>query len=123
MPQPPESPRWVFDALPPSGQRRGGDPSEYAFTRTLDTFVREALQNANKHAGADAEISIVVTEQPGLLVFEVRDDGLGFTPDPNGDGGHGFVNMIDRLGTVRGKLKVDSWPGKGTLIRGEISLD
>jgi len=83
----------------------------------------EALQNANKHAGADAEISIVVTEQPGLLVFEVRDDGLGFTPDPNGDGGHGFVNMIDRLGTVRGKLKVDSWPGKGTLIRGEISLD
>lgn len=47
MPQPPEQPRWIFDALPPSGQRRGGDPSEYAFTRTLDTFVREALQNSN----------------------------------------------------------------------------
>jgi hypothetical protein len=47
MSQRPEPPRWVFDALPPSGQRRGGDPSEYAFNRTMDTFVREALQNAN----------------------------------------------------------------------------
>lgn len=28
MPKPPESPHWVFDAVPPSGQRRGGDPSE-----------------------------------------------------------------------------------------------
>ena len=47
MSQRPEPPCWVFDALPPSGQRRGGDPSEYAFNRTMDTFVREALQNAN----------------------------------------------------------------------------
>ena len=83
----------------------------------------EALQNASKHAGADAEVAIVVTEQSGKLVFEVRDDGLGFTPDPAGGGGHGFVNMTDRLGTVRGKLKVDSLPGNGTMIRGEIPLD
>ena len=83
----------------------------------------EALQNASKYAGADAEVVIVVTEQSGKLVFEVRDDGLGFTPDPAGGGGHGFVNMTDRLGTVRGKLKVDSLPGNGTMIRGEIPLD
>jgi len=82
----------------------------------------EALQNASKHAGAEAEVAIVVTEQAGRLVFEVRDDGQGFTADPSG-GGHGFVNMIDRLGTVRGKLNVDSSLGKGTLIRGEIPLD
>jgi len=82
----------------------------------------EALQNASKHAGNSAEVAIVVTEQTNRLIFEVRDDGLGFTPDPAGGGGHGFVNMIDRLGTVRGKLTVDSSPGKGTLIRGEIPL-
>jgi len=82
----------------------------------------EALQNASKHAGAEAEVAIVVSEQAGRLVFEVRDDGQGFTADPSG-GGHGFVNMIDRLGTVRGKLNVDSSLGKGTLIRGEIPLD
>lgn len=47
MKQPPDSPCWIFDASPPSGHRRGGDPSEYAFPPTLDAFVREALQNAN----------------------------------------------------------------------------
>ncbi len=83
----------------------------------------EALQNAGKHAGSDAEVSIVVTVQSGRLIFEVRDDGVGFTPDPADGGGHGFVNMIDRLGAVRGTLTVDSSPEKGTLIRGEIPLD
>jgi len=83
----------------------------------------EALQNASKHAGAEAEVAIAVSEQAGRLVFEVRDDGLGFTADPSGGGGHGFVNMTDRLGTVRGKLDVDSSRGRGTVIRGEIPLD
>lgn len=81
----------------------------------------EALQNASKHAGDDAEVAISVTEEVSQLVFEVDDDGLGFTPDPAG-GGHGFVNMVDRLGAVGGTLEVQSSPGKGTVIRGKIPL-
>ena len=69
MPQRPEPPRWVFDALPPSGQRRGGDPSEYAFNRTMDTFVREALQNANDQSlqtgSARAEVCFDLEELMG----------------------------------------------------------
>lgn len=42
--------RWIFDALPPSGARRGGDPSEHAFKHDLETFVREVVQNANDQA-------------------------------------------------------------------------
>ena len=42
--------RWVFDELPPSGARRGGDPSEHAFRRDLSSFVREVVQNANDQA-------------------------------------------------------------------------
>lgn len=38
---------WVFDALPPSGARRGGDAAEHVFKHDLDTFVREVVQNAN----------------------------------------------------------------------------
>jgi len=45
-----KKPRWVFDRLPPSGARRGGDPSEHAFDATLATFVREVIQNANDQA-------------------------------------------------------------------------
>lgn len=69
MSQRPESPCWVFDALPPSGQRRGGDPSEYAFNRTMDTFVREALQNANDQSlqlsSARAEVCFDLEELKG----------------------------------------------------------
>ncbi len=43
-------PRWVFDALPPSGARRGGNPAEHAFRHDLVTFVREVVQNANDQA-------------------------------------------------------------------------
>lgn len=37
---------WIFDALPPSGARRGGDPAKHAFEANLQVFVREVVQNA-----------------------------------------------------------------------------
>ena len=43
---------WTFDALPPSGARRGGNPAEHAFRHDLSTFVREVVQNANDQAQA-----------------------------------------------------------------------
>ncbi len=44
--------RWVFDELPPSGARRGGNPSEHAFRRDLESLVREVVQNANDQSVA-----------------------------------------------------------------------
>ncbi|MGD8862187.1 MAG: hypothetical protein PVI30_19400 [Myxococcales bacterium] len=51
------TPRWIFDALPPSGARRGGNPAEHAFRHDLSTFVREVLQNANDQAVAMPRVS------------------------------------------------------------------
>ena len=48
--------RWVFDQLPPSGARRGGDPSSHAFRHDLETFVREVVQNANDQAVSWPEV-------------------------------------------------------------------
>jgi len=42
--------RWIFDELPPSGARRGGDPSSHAFRHDVHTLVREVVQNANDQA-------------------------------------------------------------------------
>jgi signal transduction histidine kinase len=81
----------------------------------------EAMQNAAKHAGDDAELVIDVHEDEGRLRFAVRDDGPGFDTTL-ADGGHGFVNMRDRLGAVGGQLAVESAPGRGTVVRGEIPL-
>jgi signal transduction histidine kinase len=87
----------------------------------------EAMQNAGKHAGADAELTVTVGEERDAtagptLVFEVGDDGAGFEPTAAGTNGHGFVNMTDRLATVNGRLQVRAAPGAGTTIRGEIPL-
>lgn len=53
----PNPAQWIFDALPPSGARRGGNPAEHAFKHKLATFVREVVQNANDQAKLSPRIS------------------------------------------------------------------
>jgi signal transduction histidine kinase len=78
----------------------------------------EALQNAGKHAGPGARITVTVGADERELWFEVRDDGAGFEPAGDTALGHGFVNMQDRLGAIGGRLEVRSAPGTGTTVRG-----
>jgi len=75
----------------------------------------EAVQNASKHAGPDAHISIRLHTVADRLHLEVRDDGPGFEVTASHDG-IGLQNMRDRLGAVRGTLEIVSQPGHGTLI-------
>lgn len=78
----------------------------------------EAFQNAGKYAGAGATIGARVWCDDGLLRFEVVDDGVGFELDATK--GAGFVNMNDRLGAMGGSVRVESAPGKGTIVRGAV---
>jgi signal transduction histidine kinase len=75
----------------------------------------EAVQNAVKHAGPDAHITIRLYTDPGRLHLEVRDDGCGFNPAGAHDG-IGLQNMRDRLGAVGGRVEISSHPGQGTLV-------
>jgi signal transduction histidine kinase len=81
----------------------------------------EAMQNAAKHAGDGATITVSVCDGDAQLSFTVRDDGSGFDVDAGG-AGHGFVNMRDRVGAFGGALTVESTPGRGTAVRGEIPV-
>jgi len=81
----------------------------------------EALQNAAKYAGPDATVTVRLRETPDHLVFEVIDDGAGFDPATVSES-HGFVNMRDRLGAHDGELIVESAPGAGTTVRGELPV-
>ena len=73
----------------------------------------EALQNAGKHAGDGATVTITVREDEGALLFEVADDGAGFDMASGAQRGHGFVNMADRVGAIGGTVRVESAPGPG----------
>jgi signal transduction histidine kinase len=80
----------------------------------------EALQNAGKHA-PEARVEMRIWEESGGLLFEVSDDGPGF--DVNiAKQGHGYVNMMDRLGAIGGAVRWESQIGHGTTIRGSVPL-
>ena len=80
----------------------------------------EALQNAAKHAG-DATVDLRLWTESGGLLFSVADDGPGFDPAA-ARGGHGYVNMADRLGAIGGTVRWDSRPGHGATISGSVPL-
>jgi signal transduction histidine kinase len=81
----------------------------------------EALQNAAKHAGADARVFLSVTHEHDQLGFVVADDGVGFNTGQVPDG-EGFDNMRDRLGAAGGGVTIESSPGHGTTVTGLVPV-
>jgi len=81
----------------------------------------EALQNAARHAGPQAQATVRVWLEEAALHFEVADDGVGFANGSTSRGA-GLTNMSDRLGALGGSLEVDSAPGTGTRVRGAVPV-
>ncbi len=81
----------------------------------------EAMQNAGKHAGEGATLTVRIARSGESLCVEVSDDGVGFDASA-AENGHGFVNMRDRLGAIGAPLEVVSRPGAGTRISTVITL-
>jgi signal transduction histidine kinase len=88
---------------------------------TVSFCCLEAIQNAGKHAGEGATLTLRLRESAGTLTFDVTDDGKGFDAQSQGLGA-GFLNMTDRLGALGGSLKVESAPLRGTTVSGAIPV-
>jgi signal transduction histidine kinase len=80
----------------------------------------EAVQNVAKYAEADSAV-VRLAERDRSLVFEIQDDGRGFDPATT-TFGTGLQGMGDRLDAIGGTLDIDSAPGRGTRVRGQIAL-
>ena len=77
----------------------------------------EALANAVKHADATS-VTISAARRNGTLVVEVADDGVGGAR-LNG-GGSGLRGLSDRVEAHGGRLRIESPPGGGTRVIGEL---
>jgi signal transduction histidine kinase len=82
----------------------------------------EAIQNAGKHAGPDASLAVQVGTDDEVLRFSVTDDGAGFASGSHSPAAQGLVNMADRVGAVGGRLRIESAPGKGCSVLGDIPM-
>jgi len=85
--------------------------------------VRELLANIRKHSGAD-RCNIVVNYVDDFLTVLVEDPGKGFDITESRDrtekndptGGFGLFSIRERIRSVRGRMLVDSHPGKGCRV-------
>jgi len=79
---------------------------------------REAVQNAAKHAGPTARVTIALSAVEGVLACTITDDGVGFDVGAGlpATAGRGLTNMADRVEATGGELLVDSAPGRGTRL-------
>jgi signal transduction histidine kinase len=53
------------------------------------------------------------------VAIEIRDNGRGFEPDSiqSNNGHYGIVGMQERVHLLRGTLKIESEPARGTNVR------
>jgi signal transduction histidine kinase len=79
----------------------------------------ECLQNAAKHAGAGASVTVTLTEGDDAIAFCVEDDGAGFDV-ATVVRGSGLTNLTDRVAAVGGTVQIVSRPGRGTRITGHV---
>jgi signal transduction histidine kinase len=101
-----------------------GEVTGDRFDRQIEAAVyfccTEAVQNAAKHAGVGAHVTIEVRETSAGLSLTVHDDGPGFDA-ATVVAGHGLTNMADRLGALGGTLSVSS-DGTGTTVIGTVPI-
>jgi PAS domain S-box-containing protein len=87
----------------------------------LYRVAQEALTNAVKHSKS-LRVDVSLTSAEGVLQMRVKDYGVGFDPSVRGSG-LGLVTMQERLRMIGGVLRFHSFPGEGTEIKAEVSIE
>jgi signal transduction histidine kinase len=92
----------------------------------LYRIVQEALNNAVKHA-KPKNVWIRAWQKKRVLFCSVHDDGVGFDLRQQrkltGQKGLGLVAMQERVSAIGGTLRIESYPGRGTEVSLQLSLE
>jgi signal transduction histidine kinase len=79
----------------------------------------EAVQNAAKHAGPAATVTVGLQRAESTLRFRVDDTGDGYDPRTM-PWGTGLAGLHDRIEAVGGRVEIDVAPGRGTSVAGAV---
>jgi len=107
-----------------SFETSGDHPLSFVVESQAYFIAQEALNNALKHAEAQ-QIKVALKIDNALLRLRVEDDGEGFDVEEARARGLrlGLTSMDERANSVRGSLRIDSRPGKGTTVTLEAPLE
>ena len=103
----------------------GVPPPEGGLAIAVFRIFQEILSNVARHARArQVWIRITVDDPPGpVLYLEVRDDGVGTTPESlAAPRSYGVMGMHERAAHFGGRVGIDSAPGQGTRVRLTLPL-
>jgi ligand-binding sensor domain-containing protein/signal transduction histidine kinase len=101
-----------FDFLAPDGLPE--TKIETDMRREVFLIFKEAVNNAIRHSRG-SHVEIELSFDKGALQLAVKDNGMGFdiTLDHRR---HGLSSLRQRAGRIGGELKINSTPGKGTVV-------
>lgn len=88
--------------------------------------AQEALNNALKH-GQPRTVTLEARagEKPEWISLDIRDDGVGFVPGTQAgakQGHFGLAGIRERMERLDGTLRVESSPGRGTIVHLEVPV-
>ena len=86
-------------------------------------IIQEALTNVARYAGVK-EVEVIMMTHQDTLHIKVEDKGTGFLPEQilGRKSSAGLTGIYERLSLLNGKLMIDSFPEKGTLLTIDIPL-
>ena len=85
-------------------------------------IFKEAVNNAAKYSDCKNFTVSMSMKGEKKMRLELNDDGIGFGPVKESLGGNGLVSMQRRTEDLKGELKIESEPQKGTRIVLEFSV-
>ena len=83
--------------------------------------VKELLNNVVRHSGA-TEVWVRLGHEGDELKLIIEDNGRGLPGGAPTNGQDGLMNIRSRMERLRGRLSVESSPGRGTTIRLTLPL-
>jgi signal transduction histidine kinase len=83
--------------------------------RDLYLLYKESVNNISKHAVAN-HVTIQIAVEHNHLLLSVKDDGKGFDTGRESTR-HGLKGMLLRVKRWKGKILIESGPGRGTFIQ------
>ena len=84
-------------------------------------IVQESLQNACRHSRGD-RVRVELVQRGDRIHIDIRDWGVGFQVEAVEDRRFGLQGIRERVRLLEGQVAIESAPGKGTHVAGELPV-